>query len=205
MGTENDIRCQVTRRKVSAGTRSNLGRGIAATLFWASPRPAPGTVWRSGTISPRKGDGLSSRERIGTQLKINDLARRSLPALGMERRSSAIGRPEPTFLPPTVRIIDAAVHALGVKAHRVGDAQNDELSVDQCQKGIVSVTSGDRDIGAEAESVELINPGVVARLGARRTRRGRDAPRCAAADANRDRDGMAPVRRIAIVRARAYN
>ena len=25
-GSENDIRCQVTRRKVSAGTRSNLGR-----------------------------------------------------------------------------------------------------------------------------------------------------------------------------------
>ena len=34
-GSENDIRCQVTRRKVSAGTRSDLG-GIAACL--AGPR-----------------------------------------------------------------------------------------------------------------------------------------------------------------------
>jgi hypothetical protein len=49
-GSENDIRCQVTRRKVSAGTRSDLG-GTAAMPFWASPRPAPGMAWRSGTIS----------------------------------------------------------------------------------------------------------------------------------------------------------
>jgi hypothetical protein len=43
-GSENDIRCQVTRRKVSAGTRSDLGRdaflGLAKTCakqgvaFW---------------------------------------------------------------------------------------------------------------------------------------------------------------------------
>ena len=35
----------------------------------------------------------SSRKRIRTQLKINHLARCAPPALGMERRSCAIGRP----------------------------------------------------------------------------------------------------------------
>jgi hypothetical protein len=32
-GSENDIRCQVTRRKISAGTRSDAGR-TPATLSW---------------------------------------------------------------------------------------------------------------------------------------------------------------------------
>jgi hypothetical protein len=32
-GSENDIRCQVTRRKVSAGTRSNFGRDCRDTFL----------------------------------------------------------------------------------------------------------------------------------------------------------------------------
>ena len=49
-GSENDIRCQVTRRKVSAGTRSDPG-ATAAMPSSVSPRPAPSLAWRSGTIS----------------------------------------------------------------------------------------------------------------------------------------------------------
>ena len=57
-GSENYISCQVTRRKVSAGTRSNLGRdnrdaflGLAKTCtklrisFW-------GTIWVAGSRWP---------------------------------------------------------------------------------------------------------------------------------------------------------
>ena len=53
-GSENDIRCQVTRRKVSAGTRSNLGRdnrdaflGLAKTR--TKLRSASGTIWVAGS------------------------------------------------------------------------------------------------------------------------------------------------------------
>ena len=62
-GSENDIRCQVTRRKVSAGTRSDAG-AIAAMLSSGLPRHAQSTVWRSGTISEAgctSPAGLSSR------------------------------------------------------------------------------------------------------------------------------------------------
>jgi len=39
-GSENDIRCQVTKRKVSGGTRSDIGRDCRdPSLVW--PRPAP--------------------------------------------------------------------------------------------------------------------------------------------------------------------
>ena len=39
-GSENDIRCHVTKRKVSGGTRSDPGRDCR-DAFSASPRPAP--------------------------------------------------------------------------------------------------------------------------------------------------------------------
>jgi len=46
-GSENDIRCHVTRRKISAGTRSDIV--IAAMPFSVSPKPAPSSKSRSGT------------------------------------------------------------------------------------------------------------------------------------------------------------
>ena len=56
-GSENDIRCQVTRRKVSAGTRSDAGRdcrdtflGLAKTCakqgVWPQPPRSASTIWR---------------------------------------------------------------------------------------------------------------------------------------------------------------
>jgi hypothetical protein len=49
-GSENDIRCYVTRRKVSAGTRSEVAATVAM-LFSGSPRPATSLASRSGIIS----------------------------------------------------------------------------------------------------------------------------------------------------------
>ena len=49
-GSENDIRCQVTRRKVSAGTRSEYRAGLAATLSSVSRRRVTNWASRSGII-----------------------------------------------------------------------------------------------------------------------------------------------------------
>ena len=48
-GSENDIRCYVTRRKISAGTRSESD-GIAATRSSVSPRPVTNWASQSGII-----------------------------------------------------------------------------------------------------------------------------------------------------------
>jgi hypothetical protein len=48
-GSENDIRCQVTRRKVSAGTRSDIGRDCR-DAFLSLPKPAAKTGSRCGII-----------------------------------------------------------------------------------------------------------------------------------------------------------
>jgi len=48
-GSANDIRCHVTRRKVSACTRSDPGRD-GRDAFAGLTRPAPGTPSRSGMI-----------------------------------------------------------------------------------------------------------------------------------------------------------
>src|SRR2546429_1656582 len=106
------------------------------------------------------------RERIGTELEPDDLARRPLPAFDMERRSRGVGREQALALPARVRIVDASVHPLGVEAHRIGDAQIDERAVHEGEQGLVGVAGGDRHVLAQPERVELIHPGVVTRLGA---------------------------------------
>jgi hypothetical protein len=46
-GSENDIRCQVARRKITGGTRSVAGRDCR-DAFAASARPAPTSASASG-------------------------------------------------------------------------------------------------------------------------------------------------------------
>ena len=48
-GSENDIRCQVTKRHVSGGTHSDIGRDCR-DAFSASPRPAGSSALPSGII-----------------------------------------------------------------------------------------------------------------------------------------------------------
>ena len=57
-GTENDIRCQVTRRKVSGGTAA-MSAVPVATPSSASPKPAPSSASPSGTTSAQ---GSTSQE-----------------------------------------------------------------------------------------------------------------------------------------------
>jgi hypothetical protein len=52
-GSENDIRCQVTRRKVSAGTRGDLGRDCRnAFLGLAKTDAGPGEAFRDHLRKP---------------------------------------------------------------------------------------------------------------------------------------------------------
>ena len=62
---------------------------------------------------------------------MHDFRQRSFAALHMERRAAAERRPQSAALPAGIGIVDAAVEALGVEAHRIGHAQDDELAVDQ--------------------------------------------------------------------------
>src|SRR4029450_13531673 len=115
-----------------------------------------------GTLSPRKW--------VGAELELDDLARRPLAAFDVEGCSRGVGGPEPLAFPPGIRVVDAPVHPLGVEAHGVGDAKDNELSVHEGEKPLIGVPGTDRDVPTQAEGIELIDPGVVGRLGAARIR-----------------------------------
>jgi hypothetical protein len=57
-----------------------------------------------------------------------------------------------------------------VKAHGIGNAKSDELSVDERLKRISKIAGGERYIAAQSEGVVLINPRVIARLSTTRVR-----------------------------------
>src|SRR5947207_7004961 len=112
----------------------------------------------------------SSRERIGSQLKVQDLARGALTAFHVKWRARAHCRPQPPPFPAAFRIVDPAVHPLRIKPHGIGDAQHDPFPVLQDDQPFRSIAGVDRQVRAQAECPELIDPGVVARLGAPRRR-----------------------------------
>src|SRR6266481_3901252 len=112
-------------------------------------------------MSPR-----SVRERIGAQLHVHDDRLLTLAALHEPRRPGAAGRPEPRALPAGVRVVDAPIEPLGVEAQRVRDAQQDHLAVLERDQAVVEVGGRHRHVLAKPERVVLVDPGVVARLGA---------------------------------------
>src|SRR6478672_13495082 len=72
-----------------------------------------------------------ARERIRSELKFHHLRQGTQAAFEMERRAVAGGGPDAPAFPAGIGIIDAAVHALGEKAHRVRHAHLDELAIHQ--------------------------------------------------------------------------
>src|SRR6201999_2739079 len=76
----------------------------------------------------------------------------------------AIGGPKPAALPAGIRIVDAAVEALGVEAKRIRHADRDHLAVLQRDEAVLQVRGGHRNVFAETEGVVLVDPRVVARL-----------------------------------------
>src|SRR5580704_17603141 len=120
----------------------------------------------AGFVARPRPDRPSERQRVGAELEVVDLGPSALAAFHVERRAAAGGGPDPLALPAGPGIVDPPVHALDVEAERIGHAQGHELAVDQRQEPFGAVAGGDRHIGAETQRVELIDPGVIARLGA---------------------------------------
>src|SRR5260370_17489946 len=109
---------------------------------------------------------LSVRQRIGPQLDVHGTRLAAFAALHQPRRAITVGAPQPAAFPAGVGIIDAPVEALGIKAHRVRDAQHDHLPVLESDEAVVEVGGGHGNVLAEPQRIVLVDPGVIARLGA---------------------------------------
>src|SRR6266581_5794129 len=112
----------------------------------------------------------SVRERIGAKLESHDLGPVCLAALEVEHGSSGKGRPQRPALPARARIVDAPFGPFGEEADRIWNAQAHELALHQREHRVVEVAGGHRHVLSEAERIELVHPGVIARLGAARIR-----------------------------------
>src|SRR3984957_16186373 len=73
-------------------------------------------------------------ERIRAQLNVIDARLFVLAAFAVEVSPGAGGRPHAATLPAGLRIVDPAVGVLGEEAERVGQADVDELAIDQSQQ-----------------------------------------------------------------------
>ena len=75
----------------------------------------------------------SVRQRIGSHLKLIKLGTLRRSAFVMEYRASACRGPQSFALPASVRIVNAAIHVLAEKTHRVRDMNVHEFSVHESQ------------------------------------------------------------------------
>src|SRR4030095_120508 len=123
--------------------------------------PRPPARARSSANGPR-----SVGERVRANLEVHDDGLLALAAFHEPRREVDARRPAPAPLPPGRGVVDASVEALGVEAERVRDAQHDHLAVLEGDQAVVEVAGRHRHVLAEAERVVLVDPRVVARLGA---------------------------------------
>src|SRR5260221_9413155 len=69
------------------------------------------------------------RQRIGAKLELHELRRSAFAALDVERRTVARRRPDAAAFPAAIRVVDPAVHGLGIKPHGIGDDKIDHLAV----------------------------------------------------------------------------
>src|SRR5579864_8670676 len=111
-------------------------------------------------------NGNSIRKRIGAYLEMVDERLAAFAAFVEPGRAIAARRPQPPRLPPAIWIVDPTVEPLRVEAHRIRHAQDDPFAVDKRQQRVVLVPGRNRHVIAETKRVVLIDPSVVARLGA---------------------------------------
>src|SRR6266568_2021493 len=105
-------------------------------------------------------------QRIGPQLDMHGARLAALAALHQPGGAIAVGAPQPAAFPAGIAVVDAPVEALGIEAHRVRDAQHDHLPVLERHEAVVEVGGGHGNVLAEPQRVVLVDPGVIARLGA---------------------------------------
>src|SRR6266436_3485800 len=113
-------------------------------------------------ISPR----TSVRQRIGPKLDVHGARHRALAAFLEPGRAVAVRAPQPAAFPPGVGIVDTPVKALGIEAERIGNPDHDHLAVLQRHEAVTEIGGGHRYVLAKSERVVLVDPGVIARLGA---------------------------------------
>src|SRR5258705_13968406 len=83
----------------------------------------------------------------------------------MGGRAFGIGREEALTLPTRIGVVDAPIHALGVIAHRVGNAHDDPFPVHQSLQRVGLTGRRDRYVLAEAQRILLVDPHRVRRFG----------------------------------------
>src|SRR3984885_15635143 len=110
--------------------------------------------------------GPSMRQRVGADLDVDRHGGHARAAFLEPGGGVAFRRPQAPALPAGVRIVDAGIKSLGIEAERIRDAQRYHLAIDQRREAVALVRCRDRHVVAETDRVVLIDPGVVARLGA---------------------------------------
>ena len=102
-------------------------------------------------------------ERIGAHLEMHRHGRHAHAAFLVPWRAVAARRPQAAALPAGIRIVDAAIEALGVEAGRVRHLHDDHLAAGERDQAVIEIAGRDRDVVAEPERVVLVDPGVIAR------------------------------------------
>src|ERR1700704_2822985 len=113
-------------------------------------------------ISPR----TSVCQRIGPKLDVHGTRHRALAAFLEPGRAVAVRAPQSAAFPPSVGIVDPPVKTLGVEAERIGNPDRDHLAVLQRHETVTEIGGGHRDVLAKSGRIVLVDPGVIARLGA---------------------------------------
>src|SRR5262245_18076793 len=65
------------------------------------------------------------RQRIGTNLELNHLAERSLPAFDMPIGNGCVVAPDPASFPAAIQAVDPWIGCSDEESHRIGDTQRD--------------------------------------------------------------------------------
>src|ERR1700730_9225777 len=142
-------------KKRGGRSRPSVSRELRTTSCGAS-----GYCWWARRLAP------SIVERVGAELEVKGDRHGALAALLEPRRPVAARRPHPAPFPSRIGIVDAAVKALGIEAQRVGDAQDHPFPFHQRQQRVVFGAGRYRNVVAKPQRIVLIDPGIIARLGA---------------------------------------
>src|ERR1700688_2992532 len=108
----------------------------------------------------------SVRQRIGPKLDVHCARHRALAAFLEPGRAVAARAPQSAAFPAAVRIVDPPIEALGIEAERIGNPDRDHLAVLQRHEAVTEIGGGHRYVLAKSERVVLVDPGLIARLGA---------------------------------------
>src|SRR5260370_18696195 len=125
----------------------------------------------SNAAQPRAGGRsnfprTSVRARIGPELDVHGAGHRALATLLEPGRAVAVRAPQPAAFPPGVGIVDTTVKPLGIEAERIGNPDRDHLAVLQRHEAVPEIGGGHPDVLAQTGRIVLVDPGVIARLGA---------------------------------------